>query len=37
MSCPIPQNKHTGEKASGTVKANGEDKPAPGTYIAWLV
>jgi len=29
------KNIHTGESASGTKKANGEDKPAPGTYIKW--
>ncbi|KAK4580521.1 hypothetical protein LTR86_000724 [Recurvomyces mirabilis] len=35
MACPVMQNVHTGEKASGTAKANGGDKPAPGTYIKW--
>ncbi|KAK4539284.1 hypothetical protein LTR36_000809 [Oleoguttula mirabilis] len=35
MSCPVQQNVHTGEKASGTVKANGGGKPAPGEYIKW--
>ncbi|KAK5082279.1 hypothetical protein LTR05_007425 [Lithohypha guttulata] len=28
-------NPHTGEAASGTVKANGENQPAPGTYVKW--
>lgn len=35
MSCPVPHNIHTGERANGTVKANGEGKPAPGEYIRW--
>ncbi|KAK3671068.1 hypothetical protein LTR78_009029 [Recurvomyces mirabilis] len=35
MACPVMENVHTGEKASGTAKANGGDKPAPGTYIKW--
>lgn len=28
-------NPNTGEPASGTAKANGENTPAPGTYIKW--
>lgn len=28
-------NPVTGEPASGTAKAGGENKPAPGTYIKW--
>lgn len=35
MSCPVMENPQTGQKASGTVKANGENKPAPGIYIKW--
>ncbi|KAK0817683.1 hypothetical protein LTR91_019843 [Friedmanniomyces endolithicus] len=35
MSCPVQQNVHTGEKASGTAKVNGEDKPASGEYMKW--
>ncbi|KAK0938724.1 hypothetical protein LTR29_009692 [Friedmanniomyces endolithicus] len=35
MSCPVQHNVHTGEKASGTAKANGEDKPASGEYMKW--
>ncbi|KAK5730517.1 hypothetical protein LTR15_000454 [Elasticomyces elasticus] len=35
MACPVMQNPHTGEKANGTVKANGQDKAAPGEYIKW--
>lgn len=35
MSCPVPHNVHTDEKANGTAKVNGENKPAPGTYIKW--
>lgn len=29
------QNIHNGKVSSGTVKAGGEDKKAPGTYIKW--
>lgn len=35
MSHPEQQNIHTGEKASGTAKMNGEHENAPGTYIRW--
>ncbi|KEF55167.1 uncharacterized protein A1O9_08821 [Exophiala aquamarina CBS 119918] len=35
MSCPVQHNVHNGERANGTVKANGEGKPAPGEYIRW--
>ncbi|TKA81739.1 hypothetical protein B0A55_01121 [Friedmanniomyces simplex] len=35
MSCPVQHNIHTGEKASGTAKVNGEGKSAPGEYIKW--
>jgi hypothetical protein len=35
MSCPVPQNVHTGERANGTVKAKGEGNPASGEYIRW--
>jgi len=28
-------NIDNGHMASGTVKAGGQDKPAPGTYIKW--
>ncbi|KAK4962821.1 hypothetical protein LTR10_000448 [Elasticomyces elasticus] len=35
MACPVMQNPQTGEKANGTTKANGQDKPAPGEYIKW--
>ncbi|KAK5062935.1 hypothetical protein LTR84_005011 [Exophiala bonariae] len=35
MSCPVQHNVHTGEKANGTVRANGVGKPAPGDYIRW--
>ncbi|KAK5111777.1 hypothetical protein LTR62_004697 [Meristemomyces frigidus] len=35
MACPVMHNVHTGEKASGTAKANGERKAAPGEYIKW--
>jgi hypothetical protein len=29
------QNIHNGKVPSGTVKAGGQDKKAPGTYIKW--
>ena len=32
MSCPVV---HSGQKVNGTAKANGENKPAPGSYIKW--
>ncbi|KAK3064375.1 hypothetical protein LTS18_007718, partial [Coniosporium uncinatum] len=35
MSMPTQENIHTGEKASGTVKAGGEGQSAPGEYIRW--
>jgi hypothetical protein len=35
MACPVMHNVHNGEKASGTVKANGVGKAAPGEYIRW--
>lgn len=35
MSCPVPHNIHTGERANGTAKANGRGAPAPGEYIRW--
>ncbi|KAK3072009.1 hypothetical protein LTR53_007597 [Teratosphaeriaceae sp. CCFEE 6253] len=35
MSCPVQHSPQSGEKANGTAKANGADKPAPGTYIKW--
>ncbi|KAK5128126.1 hypothetical protein LTR08_004179 [Meristemomyces frigidus] len=35
MACPMQHNIHTGEKASGTIKADGGSKPAPGEYIKW--
>ncbi|KAE9982486.1 hypothetical protein EG328_010876 [Venturia inaequalis] len=35
MSCPVQHNIHTGERANGTVKANGAGAPAPGEYIRW--
>jgi hypothetical protein len=35
MSCPVQHNVHTGERANGTIKANGQDKAAPGVYIRW--
>lgn len=38
-TCPASghriENIHNGKVASGTVKAGGQDKPAPGTYIHW--
>jgi hypothetical protein len=38
-TCPMGhhriQNIHNGKVASGTVKAGGQDKKAPGTYIKW--
>jgi hypothetical protein len=38
-TCPVGhhkiQNIHNGKVASGTVKAGGQDKKAPGTYIKW--
>jgi hypothetical protein len=39
QSCPMGshriQNIHNGKVPSGTVKAGGQDKKAPGTYIKW--
>jgi hypothetical protein len=39
MTCPVGYHKieniHNGKVASGTVKAGGQDKPAPGEYIKW--
>ncbi|TID12998.1 hypothetical protein E6O75_ATG10137 [Venturia nashicola] len=35
MSCPVQQNIHTGERANGTLKENGEGKSGPGEYIRW--
>ncbi|KAF2131823.1 heme-dependent catalase [Dothidotthia symphoricarpi CBS 119687] len=39
ITCPAGHHKianiHNGKVASGTVKAGGQDKPAPGTYIKW--
>ena len=38
-TCPASrhriENIHNGKVASGTVKAGGQDKPAPGSYIRW--
>ncbi|KAL1797015.1 hypothetical protein ACET3X_005555 [Alternaria dauci] len=38
-TCPMGyhriENIHNGKVASGTVKAGGQDKKAPGTYIKW--
>lgn len=38
-TCPMGhhriQNIHNGNVPSGTVKAGGQDKKAPGTYIKW--
>ncbi|KAF9736529.1 hypothetical protein PMIN06_004839 [Paraphaeosphaeria minitans] len=39
LTCPAShhriENIHNGKVASGTVKAGGQDKPAPGRYIRW--
>ncbi|KAJ4988976.1 catalase [Stagonosporopsis vannaccii] len=39
VTCPVSHHKianiHNGNVPSGTVKAGGEDKPAPGKYIKW--
>ena len=39
VTCPISHHKianiHNGKVPSGTVKAGGQDKPAPGKYIKW--
>jgi hypothetical protein len=39
ITCPMGhhkiQNIHNGNVPSGTVKAGGQDKKAPGTYIKW--
>jgi hypothetical protein len=36
MSCPVGHDvPHTGERVNGTEKANGQNEPAPGTYIRW--
>jgi len=39
VTCPISHHKianiHSGKVPSGTVKAGGQDKPAPGKYIHW--
>ncbi|OQO01628.1 hypothetical protein B0A48_12664 [Cryoendolithus antarcticus] len=35
MSCPVQHTVQVGDKANGTTKANGQDKPAPGEYIKW--
>ncbi|KAF2251750.1 hypothetical protein BU26DRAFT_516511 [Trematosphaeria pertusa] len=29
------ENIHNGKVASGSVKAGGQDKPAPGEYVRW--
>jgi hypothetical protein len=38
-TCPVGyhriENIHNGKVASGTVKAGGQNKKAPGTYIKW--
>ncbi|KAJ8116618.1 hypothetical protein OPT61_g1989 [Boeremia exigua] len=38
-TCPVSHHKianiHNGKVPSGTVKAGGQDKPAPGKYIKW--
>lgn len=38
-TCPMGyhriENIHNGKVASGTIKAGGQDKKAPGTYIKW--
>lgn len=39
VTCPVGyhriENIHNGKVASGTVKAGGQDTPAPGRYIKW--
>ncbi|OSS46143.1 hypothetical protein B5807_08024 [Epicoccum nigrum] len=39
VACPVSHHKianiHNGKVPSGTVKAGGQDKPAPGRYIKW--
>jgi hypothetical protein len=39
VTCPIGHHKianiHNGKVPSGTVKAGGQNKPAPGKYIKW--
>ncbi|KAF1965666.1 hypothetical protein BU23DRAFT_584926 [Bimuria novae-zelandiae CBS 107.79] len=41
VTCPAShhriENIHNGKVANGTVKAGGQDKPAPGKYIRWDV